>query len=75
MRDISAFGLCRDQVKQVIDAWIFSRRDRRIFELRYLDGLTYEKIAEEVDLSPRQVKNIIYKKEYKILKELERAGK
>ena len=35
--------------------------DRRLLLLRYIDGHTYERIAEEVDMSVRQVQNIDYK--------------
>lgn len=54
------------QVRSLIDEWIFSERDRDILKRRLLDGITYERIAEEFELSVRQVKNIIYKSEIKI---------
>lgn len=33
---------------------------------RLLDGITYDRLAEEFDLSVRQVKNIVYKGENRI---------
>jgi len=42
---------------------IHSARDRIILEKRLIDGLTYERISEDMDMSPRQIKNIIYKNE------------
>jgi DNA-directed RNA polymerase specialized sigma24 family protein len=45
----------------LIDEWIFSERDRAILKRRLLDGVHYEPLAEEFDLSVRQVKNIVYK--------------
>ncbi len=54
--------LSRSQVEHLIDEWIFSERDRAILKRRLLDGLTYDQLAEEFDLSVRQVKNIVYKK-------------
>lgn len=54
--------LSRSQVEHLIEEWIFSERDRAILKRRLLDGLTYDQLAEEFNLSVRQVKNIVYKK-------------
>ena len=48
-------------IAKAIDEYIHSERDRKILVLRLIDGLTYEQIAEAVDMSARQVKNIVYK--------------
>lgn len=55
--------LSRSQIANLIDEWIFSERDRAILKRRLLDGITYERLAEEFDLSVRQVKTIVYKSE------------
>ena len=44
-----------------IDENIHSARNRNIMKREVIDGITYEQIAEEVNLSPRQVKNIVHK--------------
>lgn len=44
-----------------IDDVIHSERDRRILKRRFIDGVTYEKIAEEFELSDRHVKTIVRK--------------
>lgn len=49
------------QISYLIDEYIHSERDRKILKRRLIDGLTYEKLAEEFDLSVRQTKKIIYK--------------
>lgn len=49
------------QISALIDEWIHSERDRAIMKRRLIDGLTHEKLAEEFDISVRQVKRIIYK--------------
>lgn len=54
----------------VIDEYIHSARDRNILKRRYVDGVCYERLAEEFDLSVRQVKNIVYKSENIIFKHL-----
>ena len=49
------------QVSKAIDEWIHSERDRAILKRRLIDGLTYEALAEEFELSTRQIKKIVYK--------------
>ena len=51
------------RIRELIAEYIHSSRDRIILEKRLIDGLTYERIAEDMDMSPRQIKNIIYKNE------------
>lgn len=58
------------QISYLIDEWIHSERDRKILKLRYIDGLTFEKIAETSDMSVRQVKRIIYKNEMTLFRHL-----
>lgn len=65
MRD---FDLPRSEVERLIDEWIFSERDRAILKRRLLDGICYEPLAEEFDLSVRQIRNIVYKGEERIFK-------
>ncbi len=53
--------LSRSQVSALVDEWIFNERDRKILKRRLLDGICYEPLAEEFDLSVRQIKAIVYK--------------
>ena len=55
--------LSRTEIEHLIDEYIFKERDRKILKRRLLDGICYEPLAEEFDLSVRQVKNIVYKNE------------
>lgn len=55
--------LPRSELESLVDEWIFKERDRAILKRRLLDGITYEALAEEFDLSVRQIKNIVYKGE------------
>lgn len=57
------FNLPRSELEKLIDEWIFREKDREILKRRLLDGITYEKLAEEFDMSVRQVKRIVYKSE------------
>ena len=49
------------QIRALIDEYIHSERDRAILKRRLIDGICYEPLAEEFDISGRQCKNIIYK--------------
>ena len=46
-------------MREYIDENIHSARDRRILKLKYIDGMTHERIAETVDMSTRQIDTII----------------
>lgn len=64
------FKFPRSVIERLIDEWIFSERDRKLLKRRLLDGITYENLAEEFDLSVRQVKTIVYKCEDKLYKKI-----
>ena len=56
------------EVAYFIDEYVHSERDRAILKRRFVDGIRFEKLAEEFKLSVRQVKNIVYKFDKVILK-------
>ena len=58
------------QIEAIIDDYRHSDRDRSLLKSRLIDGLTHEKLAEKYDLSVRQVKRLIYKKQEIIFKHL-----
>lgn len=57
-------------ISKVIDEYIHSERDRAILKRRFCDGICYEPLAEEFDMSVAQVKRIVYKNEVKIFKHI-----
>ena len=57
-------------IKAVIAEYVHNQRDRELLIRRYIDGICYEPLAEEFNLSVRQVKNIVYKHEETIFKHL-----
>lgn len=64
-------NLPRSAIEHLIDEWIIgknSERDRAILKRRLLDGVCYEPLAEEFDLSVRQIKNIVYRSETRLFK-------
>lgn len=55
------FNRPRSEVEHIINEWVFNERDRAVMKRRYLDGLTYERLAEEFDLSTQRIKSIVYR--------------
>lgn len=54
-------GLSTNQIEELIKQWIHNRRDRELLKLKFLDGLSYEEVADAVKLSVPQTKAIAYK--------------
>ena len=65
MRDYS-----RTELTEVITEWVLNERDRRLISRRLIDGVTYERLAEEFDMSVAQVKRIVYKCQDKVFRHL-----
>ena len=66
MWKIEETGLTANDIIELIDQRVLNERDRKLLRRRYLDGITYEQIAEEFDLSRTQVCNIVYKYQKRI---------
>jgi DNA-directed RNA polymerase sigma subunit (sigma70/sigma32) len=58
------------QIREIIGEYIHSERDRKIMERRLIDGITFEKLAEEFDLSVRRTKTIVYNCQVQIFKHI-----
>jgi DNA-directed RNA polymerase specialized sigma24 family protein len=65
MRDYS-----RTELNEAIDEWILNEKHRAILKRRLLDGICYEPLAEEFDMSPRQIKRIVYKAQEKLFRHI-----
>jgi len=63
--------LSNKQISDLIDSWIRGERNRMILKRRLIDGICYEPLAEEFDLSVPQVKNIVYKEQDKLFKKID----
>jgi DNA-binding CsgD family transcriptional regulator len=53
--------LTNSELAELIGEHIHSERDRQIMKLKLIDGLTYEKIAEIYEMSPRYVRSLVRK--------------
>ena len=51
--------LTNSQLAELIGENIHSERNRQIMRLRLIDGMTYEKIAEIVQMSPRYIRSLV----------------
>lgn len=49
------------QINDLIREYIHSERDRRLLYRRLVDGITFERLAEEFELSVSQTKRIVMK--------------
>ena len=58
------------QIRSLIDGYIHSERDRAILKRRLIDGICFEPLAEEFDMSVRQMKTIVYKAQDRLFKHI-----
>lgn len=58
------------EIRYLIDEHIHSERDRNMLKRRLIDGIAYEPLAEEFDMSVRQCKNIVYKEQIALFRYL-----
>lgn len=68
MRDYS-----RTEITEAIDEWIIGKnahRDREILKARLIEGHTFERLAEDFDMSVRQIKSIVYKTQEKLFRHI-----
>ena len=60
-------------VADIIDRYIWGRhaeRNRQILKRRLIDGICYEPLAEEFEMSVRQIQNIVYRFQPVVFKHL-----
>lgn len=67
---MESYNLSRTEWENLIDEYIFKERDRAILKRRLLDGVCFEPLAEEFDLSVQQTKTIVYKSTEKLIKHI-----
>ena len=63
----------RTTIEEIVNEYVIgfkAKRNRRLLILRWCEGLTYEELAEELDMSVSQVKKITYDYEKVLCKHL-----
>lgn len=69
-------NVTNSQISAAIEEWLHSERDRLILKYKLIDGLTYSQICDKlysdhkINLSERQLQNIVYKAESILFKHL-----
>ena len=60
----------RSEIENAINEWILNEKYRAIMKRRLIDGITYERLAEEFDMSVSQIKRIVYRLQDRLFKYL-----
>ena len=58
------------QIREIIAEYIHNERHRQILARRLIDGITFERLAEEFDMSVRGIKTIVYKGQEQIFRHI-----
>lgn len=67
---VNLLDISNTEIANAIDEWIHSERDRKILKRRLIDGICYEPLADEMNMSVRQIKNIVSRAEAQLFKHL-----
>ena len=67
---IEDFNKSRTEWEEIIEKYVFSEFDRKLLKRRLLDGLTFEKLAEEMDMSERNIRRKVHKAQEKLFKHI-----
>ena len=70
MTKTESYDLSRSEWENLIDEWIFNELHRAMLKRNLLDGRTYEQIAEQFDMSTRQVARLIPKLQEKLFRRI-----
>lgn len=58
------------ELAELINRYVKGDRARAMLKRRLIDGILFEPLAEEFDMSVRQVKNLIYKSQEQLFKHI-----
>ena len=73
MEQLQDLDISRTQAEETIDEWIIGKdaeRNRAILKRRLIDGIKFEDLAAEFDLSVRRTKTIVYKNQDRVFRHL-----
>ena len=68
----SIIDLSRSEIEMLIKEYCFCCREREILYSRWLDGLTFDEIAQKHEISERHAKTIVRKNREKVLLHVDR---
>ena len=55
----SDYNYTYSEWEHIIDEFVFNERNRKIIKRKLLDGITFENLAEEMEMSVRGVRYIV----------------
>ena len=58
----------RSKIENIIEEYVYNKKDRLILRMKWLDEETYHSIAEQFDMSDRGVQYIVERYRKKLLK-------
>lgn len=58
------------QISALIDEYVHNERNRFLLKRRLIDGIRFDQLAEEFDLSTQHVKTIVYREQDKVFRHL-----
>lgn len=64
------FDIPRSEWEKLIDEWILNEEHRKMLKRNLLDGIHYEKIAEEFDCSRDKVARLIPRLQNRLFKKI-----
>lgn len=67
-------NISNSDLSALIDEWTKNEIYRKLLKRRLIDGLTYEKLAEEFQMSVYGVKKIVYHEQEVLFKQIEREN-
>lgn len=70
MKNLEELG--RTEVNTIIDEYVFNERDRELLKRRILDGIRYEQLAIEFDISVQNAKRIVYTRMQKLIQKIDK---
>ena len=73
MRITSQFDFPASEWSHIIDEWVFNDKHREMLKDYLLNGHSYERIAEDYDMSTRQIARIIPRLEANLFEKLNKA--
>lgn len=72
---MTGYNLSKTEIEELITEHIVGRnaeRNRKVLYRRLIDGICYEPLAEEFDMSVSQIKRVVYKGEQIIFSKVKR---
>lgn len=62
--------MCREDWERLIDQWVHNEVDRKMLKRKYLDGICFEPLAEEFELSVNHCQARVKKAKLQLFKHI-----